>query len=177
MLETFPSDGMTYLKAAGHKFSLNDRSDEFHTYIADKPEWKNLYDWIRAEFPRLCEEAIGVKSRKESVRFEFSSLPPDDGGLWPHPDTAKKVATAVMYMEPDWTPEWGGGFEALRHLAEPDADFTNRRPSWDEVETVLNVPVAPRRILFMQRTNNSLHGVRPLTSQRPRRSITVNLIG
>lgn len=179
LLATFPTEeSMQPLDAVGRKYSLNDRNDSFAGFIAHRPEWQNLHRWFRAEFARLCNEVLGVTTEgRARVRFEFSSLPGDDGGLYPHPDTEKKVATAVLYCEPDWQAEWGGGFEALRHLTDPDADFTNRRPSWEEVETILTVPVTPRRILFMQRTNNSLHGVRPLHAGRARHSVTVNLIG
>lgn len=176
LVDTFPNEGLVPIGAAGHKFCFNDRNDDFPVWLEGRPEWKQFYAEIKTTFSALCAEVVGVKHGKR-VRFEFSSLPADDGGLHPHPDTKKKIATAVMYFEPDWNPAWGGGFEALRHKTDPDADFTDLRPAWDEVETILEVPVASRRILFMQRTNNSLHGVRPLHSERPRRSITVNLIG
>ncbi len=177
LLDSFPDlDVMRPIGAAGHKDSFNDRSADFPAWLETRPEWIVLYHEIRQRFSQLCGDTVGVKHGRR-VRFEFSSLPADHGGLWPHPDTAKKIATAVIYMEPDWNEAWGGGFEALRHLTTPDADFTDLRPGWDEVETILSVPVKPRRICFMQRTNNSLHGVRPLHSARPRRSLTVNLIG
>lgn len=176
LLETFPSEGLVPIGAAGRKFCFNSRNEDFPAFLDAHLEWRDFHAEIKARFSKMCDEVLGVRHGKR-VRFEFSSLPADDGGLHPHPDTAKKIATAVLYMEPDWNPEWGGGFEALRHKTTPDADFTDLRPDWDEVETILEVPVAPRRIVFMQRTNNSLHGVRPLHSKRPRRSITVNLIG
>lgn len=176
LLETFPTDGMVPIGAAGHKVCFNSRNDDFPAFMAANPLWSDLYGEIQARFSMLCDQVLGVGHGKR-VRFEFSSLPADDGGLYPHPDTKKKIATAVVYMEPDWNPDWGGGFEALRHRTTPDADFTDIRPDWDEVETILTVPLVPRRMLFMQRTNNSLHGVRPLTAERPRRSLTINLIG
>lgn len=176
LLATFPTQGMVPIGAAGHKVSFNSRNEDFPSFLAANLLWNTFYGEIQQRFADLCNDVLGVKHGKR-VRFEFSSLPADDGGLYPHPDTAKKIATAVVYMEPDWNPAWGGGFEALRHIERPDDDFTDLRPDWSEVETILNVPVAPRRIVFMQRTNNSLHGVRPLTSERPRRSLTINLIG
>jgi hypothetical protein len=176
LLATFPTSGLVPIGAAGHKVCFNSRNDDFPAFMANNPEWAAFHDEIKARFSKLCSEVLGVHHGKR-VRFEFSQLPADDGGLYPHPDTAKKIATAVLYMEPDWKAEWGGGFEALRHKTTPDADFTDLRPDWSEVETILDVPLAPRRIVFMQRTNNSLHGVRPLRAERPRRSCTINLIG
>jgi hypothetical protein len=167
---------LTPIGAAGNKLCFNDRDPNFPGFLEGHPDWKTFHREIKSRFSAMCSEAVGVKGGKR-VRFEFSWLPGVDGGLWPHPDTQKKIATAVIYMEPDWDPDWGGGFEALKHLTTPDADFTDIRPSWDEVETVLTVPLKPRRMLFMQRTKNSLHGVRPTKAPRPRRSLTINLIG
>lgn len=177
LLASWPAiELMRPIGAAGNKLCFNDREGNFGDFLDANADWKVFYTEIKTRFSELCSAAVGVKGGKRA-RFEFSWLPGIDGGLHPHPDTKKKIATAVIYMEPDWDPSWGGGFEALRHLTTPDADFTDLRPGWDEVETVLTVPLKPRRMLFMQRTNNSLHGVRPTMSPRPRRSLTVNLIG
>lgn len=179
MLATFPGEEWFSSKnAVGYKNSFNDRDPQFPKFVALHPHWQPLHRFFAAEMAHMADEVLGVKTRKDSVRFEFSSLPGNSGEVTPHPDTQKKVATAVFYLaEDDWDPAWGGGFEALRHLTDPDGDFTDKRPDWSEVETILSVPFAPRRIVFMQRTNNSLHGVRPLNAPRARRSITVNLIG
>lgn len=176
---TFPAEEDLHpLNAVGYKNNLCDRDDEFAAYVNRHPEWKAFHAWIGANFARVCGEVFGIpQSGKRTVRFEFSSLPGDAGEVRPHPDTAKKLATAVMYFEPEWDQAWGGAFEALRHLSDPDGDFTDRRPPWEEVETILTVPIAPRRIGFMLRQNNSLHGVRPVSAPHERRTITVNLIG
>lgn len=176
---TFPTESdMHSLNAVGRKNSLCDRDAAFEIYMSRHPEWANFHHRLWDDFTRLCMTLFGLPpGGKRSVRFEFSSLPGDGGEVLPHPDTAKKLATAVMYFDENWRPEWGGAFEALRHRTEPDADWTDRRPRWGEVETVLSVPVAPCRIVFMLRAHNSLHGVRPLKAPRPRRTITVNLIG
>ena len=180
LAETFPTEAeMHSLNAVGLKNSLCDRDEAFSAYLACHPTWATFYAWLKMAFPQICADAFGMPTRiaKRSVRFEFSSLPGVGGEVKPHPDTSKKLATAVMYFDPNWQDVWGGAFEALRHKTEPYADWTDRRPAWDEVETVLSVPVAPCRIGFMLRRPNSLHGVRPLRAPRPRRSITVNLIG
>lgn len=176
---SFPLESdMHSLNAVGSKNSLCDRDDEFAAYVDLHPEWKLFHGWLGKNFPRLCADVFGLKpGGKRSVRFEFSSLPGDGGEVKPHPDTAKKLATAVMYFEPAWDQSWGGAFEALRHKTEPNADYTDRRPLWEEVETILTVPIVPRRIGFMLRSHNSLHGVRAIHAPHPRRTITVNLIG
>jgi hypothetical protein len=181
LILTFPpQESLTSLYAVGTKHRLCDRDEGFAPYIKENPWWGEFFESIRQSFAQVCTESLHMTlsaAKKSAVRFEFSSLPGDGGGVYPHPDTAKKVATAVLYCEPDWDPAWGGGFEALRHKTDPDADWTDLRPDWSEVETVLNVPVVPKRIVFMRRSNNSLHGVRPINAPRPRRSVTINLIG
>lgn len=179
LLETFPAlsaEDNSYA-SVGLKNRLCDRDDGFAEVMADREEWAAFYSWLKVNFVELCARVVApVPRRRARVRFEFSSLPGAGGNLLPHPDTPKKAATAVMYFEAGWDAGWGGAFEAFRHLNDPDGDFDDRRVGWDEVETVLRVPVRPNRILFMLRTPNSLHGVRPLTAPVPRRSITVNLI-
>ena len=178
LLSQFPD--IKYLNtysAVGCKNRLCNRDDGFDLFMKAHPEWNKLHAWLRENFLGLCMKAVNPTLRKKAkIKFEFSALPGEGGGLKPHPDTAKKVATAVMFFESDWKDEWGGAFEALRHLTRPDDDFDGMRVDWSEVETILKVPVASNRILFMQRTKNSLHGVRPCTAPRFRRSITVNLV-
>ena len=178
LLSAFPT--IEYLhsyNAVGSKNRLCNRDDGFEQFMSAHPEWNKLHRWLRDNFLGLCMGAVNpILRKKAKSKFEFSALPGEGGGLKPHPDTPKKVATAVMFFEPDWKDEWGGAFEALRHLTRPDDDFDDKRVDWSEVSTIMKVPVAPNRILFMQRTKNSLHGVRPCTSPRWRRSITVNLV-
>lgn len=179
LAEAFPhGEALHSLNAVGLKNNLCDRDEGFAAYVDRRPVWREFHGWLRAAFPQICADVFGLKpGGKRTVRFEFSALPGDGGEVKPHPDTSKKLATAVMYFDSEWDQAWGGAFEALRHKTEPDADWTDRRPAWDDVETVLAVPIAPRRIGFMLRRNNSLHGVRPISAPVPRRTITVNLIG
>lgn len=179
LADTFPTEAeMHSLNAVGSKNSLCDRDDGFAGFVDQRPEWKKFHGWLKESFAAVCINALTfAMGSKRSVRFEFSSLPGGGGEVKPHPDTSKKLATAVMYFDRDWDPAWGGAFEALRHKTNPDGDFTDVRCPWEDVETVLSVPVAPRRIGFMLRQNNSLHGVRVVNAPRPRRTITVNLIG
>jgi len=179
LADTFPTESeMHSLNAVGSKNSLCDRDDEFEVFVKRRPEWRRFHEWLRREFPAICMKVLSFEpASKRNVRFEFSSLPGDGGEVRPHPDTSKKLATAVMYFDHNWDPAWGGAFEALRHKTDPDGDFTDVRCPWEDVETVLSVPVEPRRIGFMLRQNNSLHGVRPVNAPRPRRTITVNMIG
>ena len=172
-------------RAAGegryNKDFLADRhhSSKFLEVIDALPLWRKFYDEVKETFPEQCQKALGPvgfdrsKYSKVSVAIEFSSLPGEGGGLQPHPDSAKKVATAVYYMEPDWQDEWGGHFEVLRDLQEREEESLI---PWNEVATVETAHMRPRRVVFMQRTPISYHGVRPLKAPRPRRSITVNLI-
>lgn len=186
LVDTFPDDlsgARRHGEGRGryNKDCLSNRhhSDEFVAALATRPLWARLYNEIMFMFPGYCDKALSFSGfnlkhfSKVSTTMEFSSLPGDGGGLQPHPDSAKKVATAVFYMEKEWNDDWGGAFEVLRHQVE--GTETDLAP-WTDVDTVETVHVRPARAVFMRRTPISYHGVRPLKAPRPRRSITVNLI-
>ncbi len=178
LCEKFPGNEILGSHSIGLKDRLCSNQPGFAPFLDNHPEWSLLCAELRQNFRWLCAGVLGVDlSVADRVQIEFSSLPAVGGEVAPHPDTPKKVATAVLFLEPCWQPEWGGAFEVLRHRTTPDADFTNCVVPWDQVATVETVRVQPARILFMQRTKNSLHGVRPLMSPYPRRSLTINLIG
>jgi hypothetical protein len=186
LLATFPTNQNLSDDRVGasryNKFYMSDRhqKDDFHNFMSENELWKELYDEIRSDFAQMCYNALGsggfpnphVSYARTWSNMEFSALPADGGGLLPHPDNHKKVATAVLFMENDWKPEWGGAFEVLRR---PDGAEEVDLAPWDEVETVKAVEVRPRRIVFMHRTPISYHGVRPIHAPRPRRSLTINL--
>ena len=165
-----------------NKFYLSDRhqTEGFRDFMAAHPVWNELYEEIRADFKQICFDVLGPLGFPDPGRayartwsnMEFSSLPENGGGLLPHPDALKKIATAVLFMEPDWDASWGGAFEVLKR---PDGQEEVDLATWDEVETVKVVEVKPARIVFMQRTPISYHGVRPIHAPRPRRSLTLNL--
>jgi hypothetical protein len=178
LVDTFPPDELLRPVAAGYKNSLGSSKRTkplFDDYLAQYPRWNDFYQWVVGNFARMTSEVLNIPNRGK-VKFEFSGLPGDGGSIEPHPDTAKKVGTAVMFFTRDWKPEYGAGFEVLRHKTDPNRDWTNIRCPWNEVETVLTIPPAPARILWMKRTNNSLHGVRPFQAPFTRRTITINLI-
>ncbi len=177
LCEGFPSDTMLGTHSIGLKNRLCSHDSEFMPFVEAHRDWSLLCAELRDRFGDLCTHVLGIPLSGDRVQIEFSSLPAAGGEVAPHPDTPKKIATAVLFLEPCWQPAWGGAFEVLRHKTAPDADFSHKVIPWDEVETVTEVYVKPARMLFMQRTNNSLHGVRPLNSPYPRRSLTINLIG
>ncbi len=173
----FPGDTMLGTHSIGLKNRLCSSDSEFNPFVASSRHWSLLCAELGDGFGHLCTQVLGLPLIGDRVQIEFSSLPACGGEVAPHPYTPKKIATAVLFLEPCWQLEWGGAFEVLRHKITPDADFSHKVIPWDEVDTVTEVHVKPARMLFMQRTNNSLHGVRPLHSPYPRRSLTINLIG
>lgn len=177
LASTFPSDADLHVLAGmGNKNHFCDRDRGFSQYISQLPEWEQLHIWLLREFPRMCARVFGIDTTTLKAQFEWSALPGFNGEVRPHPDSMHKVATAVMFFNLEWLPEWGGAFEVLQHKTHPKADWSNRQPPWSEVETVLKLEPQPRRILFMLRTINSLHGVRPLKAPISRQTITVNLM-
>lgn len=179
LARTFPSDDKLHeLVGMGSKNHLCDRDPPFARFVRSVPLWNRFHNYLITEFQRICDRVFGLKyDPAMHSQFEWSSLPGQGGEVRPHPDSQYKIATAVMFFNTlDWKPEWGGAFEVLRHKTLPDEDWTDRQPPWSDVETIMDIPVQPNRILFMQRTPNSLHGVRPLQAPMSRRTITVNLM-
>jgi hypothetical protein len=181
LVDQFPPDELLTPVAAGYKNSMGTGKKSnagFQQYITDHPLWGQFYSWVHDHFPKIARDVMDLPNTtgKNKVRFEFSGLPGEGGDIDPHPDTAKKVATAVMFFTRDWKPQYGGAFEVLRHRTDPERDWTNWRCPWEEVDTILEVAPKPARILFMRRTHNSLHGVRPCKAPFTRRTVTINFI-
>ena len=160
----------------GTKSNFNQSHPEWDEWVQSDPWMRDFVLALPALSKYLSSSLGGVNVAPFSPKVELSVLE-NGGGLLPHPDTARKAMTAVLYLaDPDWDPAWGGNFEVVRAKHRPDRDFTGMNVPWDEVETVLSVPFVPERLCVMARTQNSLHGVRPLACPfgRRRRSITVN---
>lgn len=164
----------------GEKFNLNESHPLFRQFLALSPPWAEFYRWVKtADFVETVRGVLPFDDLVTGTKFEFSMLPANGGHLLPHPDSHVKTVTLVYYfVPPDWDSSWGGNFDIYHHLYTPSADFTAKRPNWDEVETLASIPYRPNRCAIMKRTNNSLHGVRPLVGPegRFRWTITINLL-
>ena len=188
LARTFPpAEALAPLDYVGEKLNLQDRYEGFTAALADRPLWREFWEFTQsrqfrnaifhhcADFEKLL---ANIKFRfKENPRFEFSGLPAEGGHINPHTDIPKKIITMVIYFpQPDWKEEWGGQFEVLRHRERPEDDLDRLWPKWDEVETVTAVPFRPNRLVIMRKTPNSLHGVRPIKGPAGiiRRTITIN---
>ena len=161
----------------GRKLNLN------RTYV---PDFRNFIDsskpWQAFEKAVVLDRAfiawshrlfpIFDQTKVKDVKMEFSLLPQDGGHLLSHTDTPAKIVTAVFYMAD--TSSACGAFACYAHRERPDDDFSFLQVPWDELETIARVPYAPNRAVFFKRTNNSLHGVPPVSVDR--RSVTVNFM-
>jgi hypothetical protein len=123
-----------------------------------------------------------LSGRKEalSARFEFSAMPALGGNILPHTDSPQKIVTLVVSMRnaQEWIPSYGGGTEVMRPI-DPSKSFNlqNRYLSFEEVETIREMPFESNQCVIFVKTFNSLHGVRPMTgpSGLVRRTLTINI--
>lgn len=159
----------------GVKRNFNQSHQEFHSFVTGDQHWSRFWNETIPAIKRAADIAIGPMA-SSGIKMEFSELP-NGGGLLPHPDTARKVMTAIVYFTPDvWHPSWGGEFEVLRHKERPFDDFTNTLQRWEDVETVMAVPYVRGRVAIFHRCPWSLHGVRNVRCPAgfTRDSVTLN---
>lgn len=158
MARSFPAHlARPYPYPGGLKWNCNRTHPELMEFIESNHDWSEFFHGVAERF--------ATPDSYSDYKFEFSFLPPG-GGLRPHTDTKRKFQTGVFYFPPvdGWVPTWGGDFEVLRHQ-EPERRFHQKDlPPWEEVSTVKSVDYIPNRAVFMERSDRSLHGVRP-TSQ------------
>lgn len=166
------------LTGIGHKLHLNEAHANFKPFLRYSPAWSNFYrdlTQLEARVRQIVEFPV-----TKGYKFEFSALPGDGGFLPPHPDTAKKAATVVLFFPGNaWRRAWGGALEFYRHRTRPDDSFDDYKDvTWADVDTIYSAAFQENRMVGLVRTGNSLHGVRPLTGPPGslRRSVTINFI-
>ena len=135
---------------------------------------------IRQRLRQRLLSALGAGNEMLRARFEFSAMPAQGGHILPHTDSPQKIITLVVSMrEADgWEPSYGGGTEVMRP-SDPSKNFNlqNRYLSFDEVETIREMPFDPNQCVIFVKTFNSLHGVRPMAGppNAVRRTLTINI--
>jgi hypothetical protein len=155
--------------------ALNERAIDlgYQSPKALKRLGRTIRNWRRGRGQRLP---------RYTARFEFSMLPAARGFVRPHTDNPEKIVTLVISMlEPhEWNPDYGGGTDILRPLDEK-LDFerlNDRRPGFEEFETVHTYDFVPNQAVVFAKTYNSWHAVQPMKSsdeKARRRSVTINI--
>lgn len=184
LLASFPSDAhFKQLPDIGEKLHFNEGHWDFQAYLDTAPDWRQFYDRLKAQ-PQWLASALHLGAETLPItktKFEFSILPGRGGFLHPHADTAKKLATMVLFFtEEAWPDRWGGGLEFYRHKSDPFGDFTEYKAiDPKELELLFCAAFKPNRAVAFVRSPWSLHGVPPLKHPQgyPRRSITINFLG
>lgn len=174
---------MRFLGAVGNKYSLSDgKRGNFKEFAEHHKEWRDfsrivrhytLRNYLKRFFPVLGQTKIKHK-------IELSALPGDGGHITPHPDTKKKIVTAVIYLaDDDWKQEWGGDFCMVSPNIEVSDDEEYPRVNFEDVSLVDSVPFSPNVCVAMRRTPVSFHAVYPINApaDRLRRTITINFMG
>jgi hypothetical protein len=135
---------------------------------------------VRQKLRQRLLRALGARNDGLKSRFEFSAMPARGGHILPHTDSPQKIITLVVSMREagGWESSFGGGTEVMRPT-DPSKNFNlkNRYLTFDEVETVREMPFDSNQCVIFVKTFNSLHGVRPMTGPPDvvRRTLTINI--
>lgn len=168
------------------KYSIAPEFEEkqYYQFLKLTPIWQELYDYIKSQsffahlFEVLSQQGFNLPLNTYYTRFEFSFLPWDKGIVQPHRDAFPKVLAFVMPMTLASTPEWGGDTEMLVPIETIDLPEGQWAATFDHFETIFSAPFMPNSANFLQRTDESWHGVRCRGPRgQYRKSITLNLMG
>lgn len=186
LLKQFPpiQELLPYCRV-GYKYSVSDGKrgkNAFQGLIAGRPAWRQFYKSfvLEQDLLQLARRYFHIlNGRRIKQRTEFSILPGDGGHITPHPDTEKKLVTAVVYFpDPDWQEEWGGEFAMVCPTGIVDL-VGYPRVEFNDVVVVHKVPYRPNTVVFMERSEKSFHAVFPIKAPagHDRKSITINFMG
>jgi hypothetical protein len=133
-------------------------------------DWYYSDEWYNA--PR-SKDVTPIK-----VTMKFSHLT-KDGWIQPHTDNPSNILTILIYFpEDDWLESYGGGTEIYVpkfpvlgnnwHNIDAPFQLMNR---WDTIRFV------PNRLVFFVKSNNSWHGVSPITcpKDKSRKSLMITI--
>jgi SM-20-related protein len=124
------------------------------------PAFAALIDELRGEsVQKAFEKKFGIDLRGRPTMFTVRSRCWEKDGQI-HTDSASKVITVLIYMNPKW--EESGGRLRLLHSGTDLDDF------------VVEVPPEEGTLIAFRRSDNSWHGHKPFTG--PRRVIQMNWV-
>lgn len=121
--------------------------------LAYGPTFAQLLADLRApEFSRIVGDKLGrdLVGRPQMIVVRKWSAAKDGR---PHTDGLDKVATALVYLNDDWSPADGG---ALRYLESPDLDGPGSEP----------IPARYGAFTAFARSDTSWHGHKPFAGER-----------
>lgn len=184
-------------------------NENYYKFLDNNEHWKEFFNRIKTKefveevFQFLRDNNIDLRvnkfrytpniNKKQSkllsafskkptmkTRFEFSSLPANDGAVYAHTDVPAKMVTFVIsFMHPgEWQQEWGGGTEVVmpkdRTLVYNQSNFPL---PVEEVDVLKTFPFVPNQAVLFIKTYNSWHAVHPMTGPegKLRKTVTLNI--
>lgn len=188
---SFPDNSWCIGENEGNtKRSLSSKrhSDLFQEFCATYPDWQALCALFSSHtfvdnaiqlFREALFQSYGKISQSLSVQFEFSRMP-RDSFLEPHTDLPYKMITLLLYFpEPEWQDSYGGHTEFYRSKDPAMAsNWWNRIVPFDQVEVFRRAHFIPNQLIGFIKSDNSLHGVPPITCpvEMNRKSLNVHII-
>jgi hypothetical protein len=114
--------------------------------------FKALVDELNSPAMRAAfEQKFGIDLRnRPTITTVRGYCSPKDGRI--HTDTASKIITVLIYMNPQWEPS-GGRLRLVRSATDLD-------------DVIVEVPPQEGTLLCFRRSTNSFHGHKPFDGQR-----------
>lgn len=187
LVASWPNEsGFVHMQGSYNKFSLSERNnpDGYAAVIRQSEVWGPFHAHVKSPaflppiFGALQRHGVDCPRGDFTVRFEFSSLPADEGGIEPHTDIPSKIVTLILPMvrPGEWDAAWGGGTDVLRPLDpwRPYRDYKEPRKAFEIVDSFA---YAPNQCVIFIKTFNSWHSVGPIQGPagHRRRTLTVNI--
>lgn len=176
-------------------------------FLRSRPAWRELARWVRSraflEETLAFLDAHHIDLGRADLKFDllrtlrmlrsgrlpqrfhaeliFVRMPVDGGHLLPHTDAPPKVLNIALSMvrADEWDPSFGGATD-IDWPNDPSRiyNYENKRATFDDVHRVATIPFAPNQALYVVKTFNSWHSIRPMTgkgSPLMRKTLNINV--
>ncbi len=149
---------------------------EFVNQITSPEYMKDCLKWVQENYEesasdsediytKMMRDRFDVDTSKLKMQCEFSSLEADTF-LAPHTDSGDKFISCVYYLaQPEWQDSWGGATEIYQPKnPKYQNNWHNRILPNDAMDLLASCNFRPNRLFFFVKTENSWHGLSPVTS-------------
>jgi 2OG-Fe(II) oxygenase superfamily len=166
---------------------------DFMDFLSSQAFLNDLYNFVRRGLVNSrgfwnsrpwCEVAnhnpfTSLVNQPIRMQFEFSRLP-RGSFVPPHTDAPDKLVSLLLYFpDPAWREHYGGNTDFYRpKRSELEHNWDNRRVPVEELVPFHSSRFAPNRLVGFLKSENSYHGVNPITCPdgMARNSLNINVL-
>ncbi|MFN8549852.1 MAG: 2OG-Fe(II) oxygenase [Candidatus Obscuribacterales bacterium] len=167
LLETLPPPSMLHSefgKARGYGQQSHDRlSLQYRPGLNLSPVWQEFIDYLHgSEYEQFIRRMYGLKASERIVLTMHWHYAKAGCSVSPHVDASRKLGSHIFYFHrsDEWDDTWGGQTVVLESDKPVEA---HSAPSFDAFNVVAASKIMDNHSFIFHRTENSWHGVRPLT--------------